>query len=170
MTITSTVITMRTGELWRVTADNSGLEAPVRIALPNVTPECEPYEQDLLGIGTGGKLFLFERFGGKLDRRVRCIREIPGGVSIVDPRTGRILAHLASDLHFASLISSADGKKLYGVDVSDPNWTSVGIVQLDASTGGVFATRELDSDVWFIDLATVPRELVPRGQVETMAK
>jgi hypothetical protein len=57
-----------------------------------------------------------ELFGAKGDRRDACTREIPGGLLSVDPKTGRILAHLAPHLHFASLISSTDGKELYGID------------------------------------------------------
>jgi hypothetical protein len=68
------------------------------------------------------------------------------------------------------LISSADGKELYGVDARDPSWKSVGLVRLNAMTGNVLAKRSLTSDVWFIHLATVPSELVPSGQVETTTK
>jgi hypothetical protein len=144
-----------TGELWRVNADNSELEAPVRIILPDAPPECgELPEQGLLS--AGGRLFLFEGFGGNGDG-ARCSRKkLTGGVFSVDPQTGRILAHLASDLHFASLISSADGKQLYGVDVRDTTWTSVGLVRLDTSTGEVLSRRDLISDVWSIHLATIP--------------
>jgi hypothetical protein len=154
-------------ELWRVKADNSGLETPVKIILPDVGPGREPYGQALPD--AGGRLFLFDPFGGKFDS-LDARREEPGGVFSVDPQNGRILAHLASSLHFAELISSKDGKELYGIDVRDPSWTSVGLVRLNASTGGVLAARDLESDVWFIDLAIVPSELVPRGPVEATAK
>jgi hypothetical protein len=71
-------------------------------------------------------------------------------------------------MHFASLISSADGKELYGVDVRDTTWSSVGLVRLNGITGEVLATRNLTSDVWVIDLVTVPSELVPSGPVEAI--
>jgi hypothetical protein len=54
--------------------------------------------------------------------------------------------------------------------VRDPSWTSVGIVRLDAMAGEVLSKRDLTSDVWFIDLATLPSELVPSGQVEATTK
>jgi hypothetical protein len=153
-----------TGQLWRVKADNSALEGPVKIDFPDLASECRTQEQDMLG--AGGRLFLYEPFGGKLDRRDGCAIEIPGGLLAVDPQTGGILAHLAPDFHFASLISGADGNELYGIDVRDTTWTSVGLVRLSAITGEVLASRNLTSDVWFIDLATIPSELVPSGPVE----
>jgi hypothetical protein len=153
-----------TGQLWRVNSDNSALEGPVKIDFPDPAPECNIEGQGMFG--TGGRLFLYELFGAKSDRRDICAREIPGGVLSVDPQTGGTLAHLAPDIHFASLISGADGKELFGIDVRDTTWTSVGLVRLNAITGEVLASRNLTSDVWSIDLATVPSELVPSVPVE----
>jgi hypothetical protein len=64
------------------------------------------------------------------------------------------------------LIPGADGKELYGIDVRDTTWSSVGLVRLNAITGEVLARRNLKADVWFIDLTTVPSDLVPTGPVE----
>lgn len=153
-----------TGQLWRVNADNSALEGPVKIDFPDLASECKMQEQEILG--AGGRLFLYELFGSKGDRRDGCARKIPGGLFSVDPQTGGILAHLAPEFHFASLISGVDGKELYGIDVRDTSWSSVGLVRLNAITGEVLAKRNLTSDVWFIDLATVPSELLPSGPVE----
>jgi hypothetical protein len=50
--------------------------------------------------------------------------------------------------------------------VRDTTWSSVELVRLNAITGEVLAKRNLKPDVWFIDLATVPRDLVPTGPVE----
>jgi hypothetical protein len=50
----------------------------------------------------------------------------------------------------------------------DTSWSSVGLVRLNGITGEVLARRNLASDVWFIDLATIPSELVPSGPVEAM--
>jgi hypothetical protein len=152
------------GELWRVKANNSALEGPVKVDFPDVAPGCNSQVQEMLGTGT--RLFLYELFGAKGDRREGCEREIPGGLLSVDPQTGRILAHLAPDFHFASLISSPDGKELYGIDVRDPSWSSVGLVRLSATTGEVLAMRDLPPDVWFINLATIPNELLPSGSLE----
>jgi hypothetical protein len=152
------------GELWRVKADNSALEDPVKIDFPYVAPGCNSQVQEMFGTGT--RLFLYELFGAKGDRRDGCGREIPGGLLSVDPQTGRILAHLAPDFHFASLISSPDGKELYGIDVRDTSWSSVGLVRLSAATGEVLAMRDLPPDVWFINLATIPKEFLPSGSLE----
>lgn len=89
---------------------------------------------------------------------------------LVDPQTGQIKKHFASDFHFAQLISSVDGKELYGVDVKDANWTSVGVVLLDAATGRTLARRDLTSDVWHLTLTAIPAEIVPQGRVEAMMK
>ena len=54
--------------------------------------------------------------------------------------------HLALGVHFWSAISGVDGKELSGIDVNDPQWTSVGLVRLDSVSGGVLAKRDLASD------------------------
>ena len=119
----------------------------------------------LESLGTGSQLFLYELFGAKVDRRDDCGKEIPGGFFSVDLQTGVLSARLASDFHFASLISGQDGD-LYGIDVKDAGWTSVRLVRLKATTGEVLARLNLAADVWFINLATMPSELVPSGEVE----
>ena len=151
-----------TGQFWRVKADTSALEAPVEIKFPDTAAECKMWSQEVLG--TGAQLFLYERFGAKIDRRNGCATSIPGGFLSVDPKSGGVLARLAPDFHFASLISNADGKELYGIDVRDTRWASVGLVRLNARTGEVLAKRDLNPDVWFINVATIPSELVPSGQ------
>lgn len=152
------------GLLWRVKADNSALERPVNIEFPDNASVCGAQPQQVLGAGS--QLFLYELFGAKSDRRNGCGEKTPGGVYSVDSQTGKTLAHLAPDFHFASLISSANGDELFGIDVRDTTWSSVGLVRLNAMTGKALAVRNLTSDVWFIDLATVPSELVPRGPVK----
>jgi hypothetical protein len=156
------------GQLWRVKPDSSAPEMPVKIDFPDMAPKCALHDQDVLG--AGGRLFLFELFGGKGDRRGSCSKNVFGGAFSVDLQNGRLTAHIVSDLHFAQLISSVDGKELYGIDVRDTNWTSVALVRLDAATGEILARRDLVSDVWFIELATIPKELVPHGDVEVIAK
>jgi outer membrane protein assembly factor BamB len=156
-----------TGELWRVKADGSELATPVKINLPAVTPECELHDQGILA--AGGRLWLFELFGGKGDRRVGCRKDIPGGVFLVNPQTGKQIAHIAPELHFAQLISTEDGAELYGIDLASAGWTSVALVRLNATTGQVLVKQNLSSDVWFIHLANIPDELLPRGQVEANA-
>jgi hypothetical protein len=157
------------GELWQVKPDTNELAAPVTVNFPDDTTECELHDQRIFG--AGGQLLLLELFGGKGDRRARsCGKGVPGGVLLIDPNTGSIKAHLAPDFHFAQLIASADGGELFGIDVRDKSWRSVGLVRLDAATGRVLAQRNLVADVWSIGLATVPAELIPRGQVLASAK
>lgn len=156
------------GGLWQVKADGSIMATPVSIKFPDVTPECELSEENIFG--ADARLFLLELFGGKGDRRATCGKRVPGGVLLIDPQTGSIKAHLATDFHFAQLIPGTDGTEIYGIDVRDTNWTSVGLVRLDAATGRILAKRDLFSDVWSIALATIPTELLPRGLMETTAK
>lgn len=113
-----------TGQLWRVRADTSALEDPVEINFPNTAADCKLWSQGVLG--AGNRLFLYERFAAKIDRRNGCATSIPGGLLSIDPESGAMLAHLAPNFHFASLISIASGKELYGIDVRNTNWSSVG--------------------------------------------
>ena len=62
-----------TGQLWRVKTDNSALEGPVKVDFPDLASECELQQQQMLG--AGGRLFLYELFGAKGDRRDSCARE-----------------------------------------------------------------------------------------------
>jgi hypothetical protein len=120
-------------------------------------------------IGVGNRIFLYEAFGAKGDRRSRCKRLIPGGVLSIDPETGKVLRRLADDVHFNSLVPSPDGKELYGIDVKHlGDWDAVGLVRLDAETGRLLSSKELTPDVWFIDLASLPLSLVPHGELEAV--
>lgn len=152
------------GQLWRVKTDNSALEGPVNVDFPDLASDCERPMQGM--VGAGGQLFLVELFGGKGDRRDFCTRDVPGGLFSIDPQTGKVLTHLAPEVHFASLVPSTDGKELYGIDVRDTTWSSVGLIRLNATSGDVLARRNLQADVWFIDLANIPKDLVPNGPVE----
>ena len=154
------------GQLWRMKPDGSAIGTSVSVEFPDTIPECELREENI--VVAGSLLFLAEYFGGKVDRRAGCSKEVPGGVLLVDPQTGLMKRRLAPELHFAQLISSADGSKLYGVDVRDPTWTSVGLVLLDSTSGRILARRELASDVWFLGLAKIPAGLVPQGHVEAV--
>ena len=111
---------------------------------------------------------MFELFGGKRDRG-RCSKDIPGGVFLVNPQSGKQIAHIVSELHFAQLISRKAAAELYGVDLASAGWTSVALVRLNATTGQILVKQNLPSDVWFIDLANIPEELLPHGQVEAKA-
>jgi hypothetical protein len=126
----------------------------VNVEFPDLASDCEGPAQGM--VGAGGKLFLFELFGGKGDRRDGCARDIPGGLSSIDPQTGKVLTQLDTERHFASLVPSADGKELYGIDVRDTTWSSVGLVRLNATTGEILAARNLKADVWLSILPPFP--------------
>ena len=89
---------------------------------------------------------------------------------LVDPQTGRMKQRFTPELHFAELISSADGTKLYGLDVRDPSWNSVGIVLVDPATGRTLVKRDLATGVCHLTLATISAGLVPQGHVEAITK
>ena len=89
---------------------------------------------------------------------------------LVDPQTGQLKNRSAPEVHFGQLIPSADGKELYGIDVRDSTWKSVGLVLLDSASGRVLARRDLVSGVWHLALSTVSPGLVPQGREEAIAK
>jgi hypothetical protein len=161
-------------QLWRVEADGSAIAMPVSINFPQTNQECEFQPGDI--VVAGDLLFIFEIFRGnasKADLHSSCDRKVNGGVLLVDPETGQVKNHLAPELHFGQLISSADGKELYGIDVRDPSWKAVGLVRLDSASGVILARRDLVSehmDVWHLELSTISRGLVPQGQVDAIAK
>ena len=153
------------GQLWKVNSQNPALEPPLRVSFPDSASACEIYNEKMFG--SGNRIFLYEAFGSKGDRRPRCKSLIAGGVLSIDPETGDVLRRLGDDMHFNSLVPGPDGKELYGIDVRHPDdWGSVALVRLDAQTGRLLAKKELTPDVWFIDLASLPRKLVPHGELE----
>jgi hypothetical protein len=160
--------------LWRVEADGSAIEMPMSINFPETTPECEFQPGDI--VAAGDLLFLAEIFRGnasKADLRTSCDRGVNGGVLLVDPKTGQVKNHFAPELHFGQLISSADGKELYGIDLKDPTWKAVGLVLLDSASGRILARRDLVSehmDVRHLELSTISPGSVPQGQVDAIAK
>jgi hypothetical protein len=156
------------GRLWRVKADGSAIGTPLSVEFPDTTPECELREENI--VVAGSLLFLAEFFGGKGDRRAGCSKAVPGGVMLVDPQTGHVKQRFAPELHFAELVSGADGTKLYGVDVRDPRWNSVGLVRLDPATGRTLVKRDLGPGVCHLTLATISAGLVPQGYIEAITE
>ena len=154
------------GQLWKVNPQEKALGMPLRISFPDAAPNCAIHDERLLGVGK--KIFLYEAFGSKGDRRGPKCPSVPGGVLSIDPKTGDVGHRLAGDAHFASLLPNPNGKELYGIDVRHANWDAVRLVRMDAETGRILAKKTLTPDVWFLDLAQVPRPLVPHGQLETV--
>ena len=153
-------------ELWSVNRDNPDLMERIPVALPNdPLPDCEPIVQTILAAGE--RLVIHEEFGHKLDRRRSCATA-PGGFVVVDPKTGATTDRLAAAEHFRQMAASADGRYLYGLDVDDLQWKQVRIVKLDAASGATVGTKTLDSDVWFLNSGTIPREM--EGNLDLTAR
>jgi hypothetical protein len=151
------------GRLWTLSPESTQLGEGV--AIPAFSHEgCT---DDFLAeiAASEDRVFLYEWFGGKMDRRRRCGEQIPGGAWIVDPTTGRLLNQVAPTLHFSKLISNQTRTELYGLtsghaDSQEP----VTLVRIDAHTGRVLQSRALDRDFWWI--ATARLKVVPSGDVQ----
>lgn len=63
------------------------------------------------------------------------------------------------------MIVSPDGDALFGIDVESGAWSHPRLVKLDRQTGRVVAERNLAPEVWDIQLADVPAELVVRQEI-----
>lgn len=153
------------GQLWKVNPQDETLGVPLNIRFPDAAPNCPIHDESLLG--AGNRILLYEAFGGKGDRRLKC-HTVSGGFFSVNTETGSVGRRLAGGVHFASLVPHPSGKELYGIDVRNLRWDSVRLLRIDAETGAVLTEKELMPDVWFIDLVEIPTTLVPHGQLETV--
>ena len=153
------------GNLWKVASETAKLDAPVKITFPDLSIEKEPIHQ---GVIAGGKhLFIYEGFGGKIDRRRGSDRAIPGGIFSVEPSGGKITGHFARAVQFARVLASADGQWLYGIDSGPADWRGpIQLLKLDALSGEVVTERALEPDVWFITLAKLPKSVTPQGEIQ----
>ena len=122
----------------------------------------------MLELLTGGShVFLFEMFGHKLDPRRRGVT-VGGGVFVINPSSGEVISHVMPAIQFSRLAVSGDGRNLYGIDSGQLEWKGpIRLLKLDTERGSIVAQRTLDTDVWFIAAARVPRLLVPRGVLDT---
>jgi hypothetical protein len=150
------------GRLWTVTPETAELDAGVAVAAFGQVAGCrEPILVDTVSVGA--RLFLYETFGSKVDRRDRC-RDVPGGVWRIDPAAGKLAQQIAPDLHFFTLLPDPDGSALYGLVPGDGSWsTPVRLVRINAADGRVLQSRLLDAGVWHDALA--PLLVVPHGDV-----
>jgi hypothetical protein len=151
--------------LWTVTPEAQTLGSPVEFDLPNLPESRGPTFLDLLA--GGNHLFLFEVYGHKLDPR-RSGPSLGGGIFVISPSNGNVLSHLAPTIQFSRLVVSKDGRNLYGIDSGQLAWNGpVRLLKLDTEQGSTLAQRSLDTDVWFIAQAQVPKQLIPRGVLDT---
>ncbi len=152
------------GRLWTVTSETDELGRGLSVELPELVSDChEPVFQT--PVAGGERLFLFERFGMKLDRRRDCRGPVPGGIYVLNPSNGEVLARLAPSLYFAHLVAKPDGTELYGIALGARDWITPVLLRLDAQNGKVLTERRLETDVWFLTLATLPNRLLPRAEV-----
>jgi hypothetical protein len=148
------------GQLWSVAPDNPELRDPISLSLPNTAVKrCEPVMRSLLA--AGDRVVIYDLFGDKLDQQHDCPRAL-GGFVVVNPKTGAASARLAPTDHFRQLISSADGRYLYGLDVGEIGWTRVRIVKLDTAAGTIISSKNLEDDVWFLTSGKIPSEMEGR--------
>lgn len=144
------------GHLWAATPETANFNAGRVIRFPHAVTSENAVTHTL--IGAGGRLFLYEQFGTKLDHD----KPSPGGLFEIDPATGAVKNYLTPELHFGRLLVSAGGETLYAIDLPRRNWTTPTLVKLDSNTGKIQAKQELDPDVWNIALADIPAELLGR--------
>jgi hypothetical protein len=151
--------------LWTVTAEAETLGSPVEINHPNLP---ESRGSTLVELLAGGRhLFLFETFGHKVDPRRRGATA-SGGVFVINPSSGAVISHITPEIQFARLAVSGDGRTLYGIDSGQLDWNGpVRLLKLDIERGEILAQRTLETDVWFIAAARVPKQLIPRGVLDT---
>ena len=142
--------------LWRVDPEADSLPTPVDVPLPAGLTVNEDFFYTL--IVSDNKLLVYQPMGGWFKLNLRDVSEtVPGGVFVMDPTTGEIVAHLAPNIDFAQLIPGFDGESLYGVAAGPPPR----LMKLDARTGAVLSEKRLDNDVWSISLASMPENLIP---------
>lgn len=134
------------------------------VALPQSTEvtECTAWAPTA-NFTAGNHLFVYEVFGGKIDRRERC-SNVSGGVWMLDPATHHALTHFAPELYFWKLIPNQTGSELYGISSEGTiNPPPAALVRIDAQTGTVLQKRPLDSDYWWVTFGTL--QLAPSGNI-----
>jgi hypothetical protein len=149
--------------LWSIPPNGTPVSVPVE-PFAKVSG-CSSYVEAGLAAASGN-LFLYEMFGWKLDRRTNCFG-VQGGAWIVEPSSGRLLAHVAPDLHFSELIADREKGELYGISAGDPNWRSgIELVCMDAQDGRILQSRTLEDDYW--RLAFAPLRTVPAADIRAV--
>jgi len=151
------------GRLWTVSPRTAQLNPGIDVEAFGRLAGCrQPASMDIVSVGP--RVFLYETFGHKLDRRDGC-PGVPGGAWLVDPVTGQLSHHIAPDLYFFTLLPDSDGATLYGLAApGDANWSApVPLVRINAADGRILQSRLLDRGVWHVALA--PLRVVPQGDV-----
>ncbi|MCU1343679.1 MAG: hypothetical protein JWN92_3102 [Candidatus Acidoferrum typicum] len=152
--------------LWMVSPNTTDLGEGVAVDPFAQAPGCPPHSFALENIAvTGNILFVYEAFGLIGDRRNECPNLMQGGAWLVDSSSGRLLQHMAADLHFSVLLPGGEGPIFYGLSSGGPNWEfPVKFVRIDARDGQILQSRTLDTERWHISIASL--RLVPSGDVQ----
>jgi hypothetical protein len=129
--------------------EDAKLGPAVPLAPASGFPDCESAQYSV--IAAGSKIAIFAGFG--LKSKGTC--NLPGGYLLADPYTGTVLGRFASEMHFRQMVSSDDGRYVYGLDVGDVAWKTVRIVKLDAATGQLITEKILEPDVWYLTRGTL---------------
>jgi hypothetical protein len=162
------------GRLWAISPSDTSLPVPREVTWPDADSRVG------LSFVLGSDLVTYSRFGRSLmvDLRERG-GAVPGG-AIVIPSAGGAARRIAKDIYFTKLIPALDGRSLYAVEAGPLEGPAkpVRLLRLDAQTGKVTTSIVLNDsalfpdaafDVWSLALASVPENLVPRGQLRPAA-
>jgi hypothetical protein len=158
------------GRLWAVSPPDTTLPAPLEVTWPDADSRVG------LSFVLGFDLVTYTRFGGHIMMDLRDRNAgMPGG-AIVIPSAGGAARRIAKDIYFAKLIPGADGRSLYAVEAGPLEGPAkpVRLLRLDAQTGKGTTSVVLNDaalfpdaafDVWSLALASVPENLIPRGEL-----
>jgi hypothetical protein len=151
------------GKLWMVSPDTTELGPGVPVEDYGETPDCaEPAFSQLLA--AGDKVFLYEPFGFKVDRRVQCHVPVPGGVWMIDPATGRQAGRTAIGLHFSTVVADRTGTFLYGLASEGLYQNASGqLLRINVQDGSVLKWRSIERG--FIRMTVASIRSVPTGDV-----
>ncbi|MGB7621800.1 MAG: hypothetical protein WBN92_05575 [Terriglobia bacterium] len=162
------------GTLWSVTPETQKLADGKPIDLHELGGDCrlpgsKATEPLMLQppVAAGGRLVMYEGFGGKFDRR-GCATPPSGGVYVIDPASGAVVAHLAPSLYFMRLVAGRNDTELFGIEVGPtlPKYSSR-LVRLDPGSGKILASRELDGLMAVhLSLALLFDSVIPHGEVQ----
>lgn len=149
--------------LWKLSPEATELGPGVPVENVGYTSGCtQPAFSDLLA--AGDKVFLYEPFGFKGDRRERCHVPVPGGVWMIDPATGRQVGRTAIGLHFSTVVADRTGTFLYGLASEGLNQQGPGqLLRIDANDGHVSKFRDIEPGFFRMTVASVAS--VPKGEV-----
>jgi hypothetical protein len=162
------------GTLWSVTPETEKLPDAKPVNLRDVGGDCRvpgsKAKEPLMlqpPLGAGGRLYVYEGFGYKFDRR-DCANPPSGGLYVIDPSSGAVVGRLAPSLYFLRVVANCDGTELYGIEVGPTlSKDAPRLIRLDARTGKILASRAMDGGMAVhLALASLYDSVIPRGEVQ----